>query len=190
MYFIFKVKNEIVSCRGNSSGHTSEAIRSIAYVWEGYPSLVTWVRIPPSDWLMTGEYASGQSNRRPDATRNASEVRILSLLFGWNSVVYTKADGSKRGETRWVVAGSTPAHPFGVAESPIKLHEDTYLDLFDQNCERIVAHWQSIRCEENHWNNGFTRQFTTWHINRRVVGSSPIVGFLDRMQCVRSNFCV
>lgn len=78
--------------------------------------------------LMVEEYASGQSNHRPDVVRNASEVRILPLLFrinryikswcirefnhililkfillGWNSIVYTKADGSKRGETRWVL---------------------------------------------------------------------------------------
>ena len=124
--------------------------------------------------LMVEEYASGQSSRRPDATRNASEVRILPLLLGWNSVVCTKADGSKRGETRWVVAGSIPAHPFGVAESPKKLHGRLHPSDLWSKTRRIVAHWQSIWREENHWNNGFTRQFTTWHINRKVVGSSPI----------------
>lgn len=31
--------------------------------------------------LMVEEYASGQSSHRPDVTRNASEVRILPLLF-------------------------------------------------------------------------------------------------------------
>ena len=34
--------------------------------------------------LMVEEYASGQSSHRPDVTRNASEVRILPLLFRTN----------------------------------------------------------------------------------------------------------
>lgn len=59
------------------------------------------------------------------------QVRVLPWPFGWNSVVYTRADGSKRGETRWVVAGSTPAHPLGVAESPIKLHYESTRSGFE-----------------------------------------------------------
>ena len=107
--------------------------------------------------------------------REFNHIQICSI--GWNSI---SAHKSWWKQTRWNSLSCCwfdSSTSFWGSRIPYKAARGYIPRSFDQNCERVVAHWQSIRCEKNHWNNGFTRQFTTWHINRRVAGSSPVYPF-------------
>lgn len=181
--------------RGNSSGHKSGAKLISRYVW-GRISFCGHVGSNPTLWLIndgrvckwpkqsqTGMWR-GMLRRFESSLfcleqmdrwciREFNQIEICSI--GWNSI---SAHESWWKQTRWNSLSccwfDSSTSFRGVADSPYESCRRVHTSIFWSKLWRIVAHWQSIRCEENHWNNGFTRQFTTWHINRKVVGSIPV----------------